>query len=77
MNGQVNLGKNVVDIGDEKEVVECNVRLVEVSNNVCLGNDFQEEADQENIGEGNNSEASNDQTKKGTHTIDNKIENLH
>jgi hypothetical protein len=58
MHQQVELGKNIVDEGNEKDVVECNVRIVEVSNDICLGNEFQEEADQEN--------KVKDQAKKGT-----------
>ncbi|CAB4035866.1 Hypothetical predicted protein [Paramuricea clavata] len=56
---------DVVGLMGEKDVVECNVRLVEVTNDTCLGNDFQEEANQdENVEDINNSEANNQQTEK-------------
>lgn len=70
MDGQVGLR-------GEKDVVECNVRLVEVSNDTCLGNDLQEEANQdENVEDVNNSEANNEQTEKGTYINNKTIDNF-
>ena len=47
------------EVGWFEEVVECNVMLVEDFNDTCLGNDFQEANQDENVEDVNNSEANN------------------
>jgi hypothetical protein len=67
----------VVGLRGKKDVVERNVRLVEVSNDTCLGNEFQEEANQdENVEDVNNSEANNEQTEKGMYINNKTIDNF-
>ena len=63
-DGQVDLEKNAVGVRGEKKVDECNVKLVEVSSDICLSNDLQEEASQDE-----NRKHVNGQSRKGIYEI--------
>ena len=53
-----------VGVRGEKKVDECNVKLVEVSSDICLSNDLQEEANQDE-----NRKDVNGQSRKGIYKI--------
>ena len=63
-DGQVDLEKNAVGVRGEKKVDECNVKLVEVSSDICLSNDLQEEASQDE-----NRKDVNGQSREGIYKI--------